>query len=284
MTSDNIKVYQEDNAKFQVIDLLDKNIFRKKTISNFFTVLWNKKEKLNLSINQLPFQMSANEMIFIPPYQSVQVSEVEGNCLVLQYNREFYCIIDHEDEVSCAGVLFYSQFSQQIIKLDELSIKRLSTLEGVLFDEFDNQDNLMGEMLRMLLKRLIIICTRLAKEQLIEKYHIKSSNLELIRQFNILVEKYFRTKHKVNDYAELMNRSPKTLTNIFAKNKQPSPSEIIQKRIIIEAKRLLTYTKKSSKEIAFELGFDEPANFTRYFKQIVKDTPQSFRKFIQSEP
>lgn len=280
MFNNSIKSFKENNAVFRVLDLQDKHIFRKSNLSDFFTIFWNKTGVLNLNINDIPLQLSAQEMLFVSPYQSIQVADIPPSCLVFQYTREFYCIIDHEKEVSCAGLLFYNYVNQQAISLDEASIHRIETLETVLFDEFRYQDNLLGEMLRMLLKRLIIICTRLAKEQIVQENNLTHSNLELIRQFYLLVEKHFRSKHKVSNYADLMYKSPKTLSNTFAKHGQPSPSDIIQKRIIIEAKRLLKYTQKSSKEIAFELGFVEPANFIRYFKQSVGSTPKVFRKSL----
>lgn len=59
---------------------------------------------------------------------------------------------------------------------------------------------------------------------------------------------------------------PKTLSNIFAILGQPSPSKIIHSRVILEAKRYLHYTDKTAKEIAYEIGFESPAHFSRFFK------------------
>jgi AraC family transcriptional regulator, transcriptional activator of pobA len=70
----------------------------------------------------------------------------------------------------------------------------------------------------------------------------------------------------VQYYAEAMNKSPKTLTNHFALCHYPSPSELIRRRIILEAKRYLYFTEKSAKEVAAELGFVSAAHFSRFFK------------------
>jgi AraC family transcriptional regulator, transcriptional activator of pobA len=83
--------------------------------------------------------------------------------------------------------------------------------------------------------------------------------------------------HQVQDYAALLNKSPKTLANLFAQNQQPSPLAIITNRIALEGRRLLTYTDKTISEIGFELGFEESAHFSRFFKQAVGSTPRDFR-------
>ncbi|MNE49540.1 DNA-binding transcriptional regulator AraC [compost metagenome] len=115
-------------------------------------------------------------------------------------------------------------------------------------------------MLVVLLKRLIIFITRLAKSKYIPDPKLNDERLDVFRKFNLLVEANFRTEHSVNYYAQLLNKSPKTLSNLFALYNQKTPIQVIQDRIIIEAKRLLSYTNKSAKEITHELGFDDAAS------------------------
>jgi AraC-like DNA-binding protein len=90
--------------------------------------------------------------------------------------------------------------------------------------------------------------------------------MDTIRQFNLLLEVHFRTRHEVQFYAQSMNRSPKTLTNLFGLCNYPSPSELIRRRILLEAKRYLYFTDKSAKEVADDLGFASTAHFSRFFK------------------
>jgi AraC-like DNA-binding protein len=71
----------------------------------------------------------------------------------------------------------------------------------------------------------------------------------------------------VNEYADILNRSPKTLTNLFALYNLPSPLHIIHQRILAEAKRLLLYSNKNAKEISDILGFDDMASFSRFFRR-----------------
>lgn len=70
----------------------------------------------------------------------------------------------------------------------------------------------------------------------------------------------------MQEYADMLNKSPKTLANILSAYQQPSAIRIIHNRIQAEARRLLLYTAKSSKEIALMLGFEDQAAFSRFFK------------------
>ena len=94
----------------------------------------------------------------------------------------------------------------------------------------------------------------------------------------MLVEGHFREKHKVIDYAELLNKSPKTLSNLFTKYNNKTPLQVISDRIILEAKKLLLLSKQSSKEIAYSLGFSEPSHFSKFFKNQVGTSPINFKK------
>lgn len=111
-----------------------------------------------------------------------------------------------------------------------------------------------------------------------ESYQLfPDEKMDIIRRFSLLLETNFKQQHEVRFYAAALNKSPKTLSNVFALLKQPSPSVLIRNRIILEAKRYLHYTEKSAKEIAFELGFESPAHFSRFFKMYAGTNISEFR-------
>ena len=143
--------------------------------------------------------------------------------------------------------------------------------------EFKNRDEVQLEMMKTVLKRFIIMCTRLAKLQYAGQL-LNMTELDTVRHFSALVEKYFHTLHKVSDYADLMNKSPKTLSNVFHALGDKTPLKMIHERIILEAKKLLLYTDKSAKEISFELNFSDPVQFSRLFKNVTGITPVDFKK------
>lgn len=78
-------------------------------------------------------------------------------------------------------------------------------------------------------------------------------------------------------YAELLNVSVSYLNECVQKTSGQSVSRLIRERVVLEAKRLLYHSRKSVKEIAAELGYDDYSYFTRLFVKTVGLTPLTFR-------
>lgn len=207
---------------------------------------------------------------------NLRIDNLESDLKFLLFNREFYCIHTNDSEVSCNGLLFFGSDFTPTLQLSDQESSTLRTLFNVLSEEFDIRDTGREEMLRILLKRFIIRCTRLANSQLV-KNGDNQTEIDLIRHYNALVEEHFKSKKKVADYADLLYKSPKTIANIFSKNSDYTPLEVIHNRVILEAKRMLLYTDKSSKQIGLELGYDDPAQFSKLFKKQTGQTTTEFK-------
>lgn len=266
---------------FAFTDDIRKNEKQFSVNSGNIAVLWNRNETtVLLEVDEMTISLLPNQLVTTTYLQYISF---EKTCLPLTaflFNREFYCISDHDSEVSCNGILFFGTQDLPIITIPKNQERKFNTLYEVFEDEFKTPDKIQGDMLQMLLKRLIIICTRLAKEQLIIK-KIDNEQIDIVRKFNVLVDTHYKTKRKVSDYAELLFKSPKTLSNLFAIYNQKSPQQIILERLALEAKRLIRFTNKQNQEIAYELGFNDPAHFSRFFKKMTNCSPTQYR---ESEP
>lgn len=240
--------------------------------------LWNRnKESVVLKVDDLALQLEPNQLVTVTYLQHVAYEDAHLPLTAFLFNREFYCISDHDSEVSCNGILFFGTQDLPIITVPKEQRNRYDLLYEVFVEEFSTPDKIQGAMLQMLLKRLIIMSTRLAKDQLVTK-QLNNDQIEIIRKFNFLVDLHYRTKRKVSDYAELLFKSPKTLSNLFSIYNQKSPQQIILDRLVLEAKRLIHFTDKQNQEIAFELGFNDPAHFSRFFKKMTAMTPSEYRE------
>ncbi len=246
--------------------------------SSLLTIIWNRGEKQTVTVDEVTYQLPQNAIIPLMANQKYNITNVE-NLVVWQFNREFYCIVDHDKEVSCSGILFYSAGDMRILQPEKEEINKLELLLNVFVEEYETKDNIQAEMLRMLLKRLIIKLTRITKLQYLPQNNgLNDNDLNIVRQYNLLVETKFRDYHKVKDYADMLHKSPKTLSNLFALYNNKSPLQIIHDRITLEAKRLLRYTDKSAKEVAYDLGFDEAPHFSRFFKKETGQSPSQFKQ------
>lgn len=93
-----------------------------------------------------------------------------------------------------------------------------------------------------------------------------------------LVEDNYREHLTVQDYAGKLAMSAPRLNRLCRNFAGKAAQEIIHTRLILEAQRLLTYTSATSAEVAYELGFRDPAYFTRFFRRQTGQTPSAFRQ------
>ncbi|PSW22229.1 AraC family transcriptional regulator [Photobacterium sanctipauli] len=96
--------------------------------------------------------------------------------------------------------------------------------------------------------------------------------------FQQLVEKHFRQQWTVARYANQLQMSLSTLNRICKTVKGVGAKAIISDRLFIEAKRSLLYTQLNIDQIAYNLGYDDPAYFSRFFKNKSGLSPKQFRQ------
>lgn len=253
----------------------DRLFFSKDRFNKYFTIAWNPGESQTVTIDGIDHEFPGNTLLTLLFSQSFSFENSES-IIAWQFNREFYCIIDHDSEVSCVGFLF-SSTDHMFVKLNDHAQQKLQLLSDVFIEELNTSDHIQNEMLLVLLKRLIIYVTRLAKSGYVPVKKLHDERFHIIRKFNLLVEAHFKSEHSVSFYAQQLCKSPKTLSNLFAIFNQKTPSQIIQERITVEARRLLSYTDKSIKHITFELGFEDVAYFSNFFKKNIGVSPSDFR-------
>ncbi len=268
-----------DTSQFNLTDVSELHYKSPTERDDLYKIVWAMNEDVNLGIDGYRVFLQKNHILFATPLNQLDLDIDHKDVIVYTFNREFYCIRDHDAEVSCNGFLFLGSSSPVVVDLSKKEQKSFSLLYEFFVEEFETIDHIQGEMLLVLLKRLLIKSVRIARKTLPVE-DMPQTKLDTIRKFNLLVEMHFREKHQVSEYATLLHMNPKSLSNLFSRYYNTSPLKVITERIILESKRLLDFSDKNINEITFALGFEEVSHFSKYFKTQVGLSPKEYKNRV----
>lgn len=99
----------------------------------------------------------------------------------------------------------------------------------------------------------------------------------ILRQFEILLEEHYRDHWKLGDYSDALAITSTHLSRLTREQTGMPASKLIEDRLVREARRNLAYTRLTISEIAYRIGFSDPAYFTRVFSRATGISPSAFR-------
>jgi AraC family transcriptional activator of pobA len=194
---------------------------------------------------------------------------------VLQFHGDFYCMEYHREEVACNGLLFNNIYIEPCLQLGDADHKSFSRLMEQITEEFTMLEP-SDIVLKSLLQLFLAKSSRVKNRELDSTVYTSQRDDEMER-FKELLETHFLTLRKPSDYADLLIMAPNTLTKRCTKYFKKTPSQLITERLIVEAKKQLHLTRKTIKEIAYALNFQDEFYFSRVFKKHTNESPQTFR-------
>lgn len=147
----------------------------------------------------------------------------------------------------------------------------LSLLQAELSNDYPSKNVLFHLLSIMLLKINGQHLKTYGKEPLIQR------EKEVLLKLRRLINQHYRKEHNTDFYVQKLGINVKTVNHICQKLVQRSVHDLIKDKLLTEAKMLLLTTGTNMKEIAFELGFSDPAYFGRFFKKLTKLTPANYR-------
>ncbi|WP_460689696.1 helix-turn-helix transcriptional regulator [Nesterenkonia suensis] len=156
--------------------------------------------------------------------------------------------------------------------IDPARLAAFSTAVSDLASDSAMSHPLRRAALRQMLSALLI--------QLVSWHRGEENFAELppaFRDFRRLVERRFADWHDVADYADALGWSPRTLARASRQARGVTPKKIIDERLLLEARRLLVQTDLPVHSIGGRIGFEDPSNFTAWFRRQAGHTPGEFR-------
>lgn len=183
----------------------------------------------------------------------------------------------NSDKSSLLNLPFYDlKFANNLI-LKKEDYGEISELIEKLIREENSKQELTDMICGAYLTLLLLLLNRICKANGPVVNGESSSGTLLLISFKKLLEQNFSKNLKPGDYASQLNVSTGHLNDLIREAHGKTTGELIQERIVLESKRLLFHTDLSVNEISYQLGFDDPAYFARFFKKHLGNTPKEYR-------
>ena len=233
-------------------------------LHGFYEIIWFQKGSGTHYVDFNQYAIAPGTIFFISPGQI--------HSFDTKHDQEGYVL-------KICAELFDDFVSLSCVTVQDKDSAALEMLIGAMQEELKKEDSLgHREALHALVKLFVIMVRRSYAEINPSAPNPHKVSYKAFLNFRKLIEENYCRLHTVKDYAALLNVSSKTLTLYVNECSKYSPLELINNRIILEAKRLLRYSVLSVKEIAFRLGFEDPSYFAKFFKRLVKQSPADYRE------
>ncbi|MFM7021859.1 MAG: AraC family transcriptional regulator [Flavobacteriales bacterium] len=269
--------------EFEVLDVAElyrnsRELMTSTHRTDFYHIIWFKEGKGTHLVDFKPHAIKSNSLLFINK-NKVQRFDLAGQykARVLLFTDSFFCKSDHDARFLKETILFNDLFDDAQVQLDK-DDNTFADLLNMMEDEWNKAaDNFQHDLLKNMLHNFLLLAERKKRKQGFTEIK-KGADLDYTLIFKDLLEIHFRKRKQVSYFAREISITEKRLNSATSKTLGITPKEMIDERIVLEAKRLLSHTGNSIKEIGFELGFEEPTNFIKYFRKHCNCTPVEFRE------
>jgi len=245
---------------------------------DYYTVLWSHTATGKHFVDFQEYALVPDHIFFIGPGQVHQVlTEPNPSGIVILFTREFLQLNGIRESFITNLKLFRDCTDNAPLPLASEQKLRLKQYANEMLAAFQSDQDFKYEALGAYLRLFLIECNNtctLAPEPTMES----PMGRQLLSQFKDLVEKEHKHWHKVGDYADTLSITPSYLNNVIKHFLGKTAKEYILDRILLEAKRLAVFSDLNAKQIGYELGFDDPSNFSKFFRKASGQTLAKFRK------
>ena len=266
--------------EFEITDLDDlyKESFSLLTASHrtaFYQVLWLQERESTHYIDFSPVHTKAGSLLFIHKDMVKQFDRNHpGKGKMILFTDTFFSTQQKAVRFLNSTILFNNFL--RVTKINSAHDGIIQLFENIA-EEFNRpNDTFKSDILRNLLHNLLLICEREFRNKHIQSIET-GIELNTLVAFKKILEEHYQQNKMVSFYASMLHITEKKLGLHTFKILGKTPKEVINERVILESKRLLAHTHMSIKEIGFQLGFDEPTNFVKFFKKHENILPGAFR-------
>lgn len=260
-------------------------------VHSFYEILWFQEGEGMHSVDFVDYQVRPNTIFFLSPGQihlfdndgedKIQyLSKYKGVAIKMctDFMREQTTEANTNDTILKYNA-FYTFDTVPYYIIDDATARELKVLVAQMEEESQHGGEFGNiDILKSLLRIFLVKIQRHGqREDRIHLDNLKPSH-QLFIQFRRLVEQEHARLHTVQEYADRLNVAVRTLNKCVNECSNKSPLAFINDRIVLEAKRMVRHTNMMIKEIAYDLGYEDPSYFVKLFKRQTGYLPSDFRE------
>ncbi len=249
-------------------------------IHEFYQIIWFQHGEGTHRVDFTDYPVTDNTIFFVAPGQIHAFDGLDNyEGVIILFNANFLADEETSESVFLKYNVFNAYDSVPYYKVSNEETERLMALVDEMNREYSLTNSFAHKDYMQFLVRMFLIRVQRGgkRGEEPELYVPNIANQTLIR-FRQLLEKNFRSLHTVQKYADLLNMSVRTFTKYVNQSAHRTPLELINDRIVLEAKRQLQHTTNNINVIGYELGFEDPSYFVKFFKRLVGMLPTEFRQ------
>jgi len=258
---------------------VEKNIAWNNSKEQIFRMILIDEGEASIKIDFTTYHIKSPALVFVSENQLLNISQstsaLSGRAVC--FSNDFFCIKLNRSETFCDAVIFNTTKPPYIL-LDSKELHKIDYLVTAMSNEMEEANEFQEEIIISQLKTLLLFASKIKLKQFGDVNLAMMS--PIVTDFQNLLDIQYTKEHGAQFYSDSLNISLKGLTKAVKKELGRTVSDLIKEKLIIEAKRELYSKELTVKEVAYQLGFEDPAYFSRFFKKETTHSPKEYAELL----
>lgn len=262
---------------FNVYDLKELESYNEELLhrNDYFQVIFLDSGTLEQHIELNTYELNPTTISIVFPHQITSLKNLESaKGIVIQFDEVLFC----SDLLKNELIAYSSDLINKLnhIELDEKKHQEIHKHARQIKSLFDDLSPIKKEQIRFFIKIMLLEIIEAAHQNI--NGYSGPEELDHYAKFKTLIEANFLENRTVSFYADKLQLTTKKLNEVSKNKTGITALQIIHERILVEIKRLLLFSGKSHKEIAFTLGFDSPSALNKFVYSKLQETPSELKE------